>query len=268
MVLIFSYLIEVAYSIYSAAGWHSVLITAKQRIHLETGSVYSIKSYTMKKLFFALFICLHFSIMSQTSMQAIRYVALGDSYTIGTGATEKESWPTVLTEHLKKNKIDIELVANPSHNGWTTQSVITGEFPVLDKSKATFVTLLIGVNDWVQGVDEATFKANYIKILDHVQSMLPDKSKLLLITIPDFSVTPGGARFTNGRNASAGIAAFNKIILEEAKKRNLKTVDLFAQSKQMATDSSLVAADGLHPSAKGYAAWEKLIYPVAYEMLK
>jgi lysophospholipase L1-like esterase len=219
----------------------------------------------MKKLSFLLFVFLQFPLMSQTS---VRYVALGDSYTIGTGASEKESWPAVLTEHLKKSKIEIELVANPAHNGWTTSSVIIGELPTLDRSKATFVTLLIGVNDWVQGVDAATFKANYIKILDHVQSKLPDKSKLLLITIPDFSVTPGGKKYTSGDNATRGISEFNKIILEEARKRNLKTVDLFGQSKQMGTDPSLVAPDGLHPSAKGYAAWEKLIYPVALELLK
>ncbi|MFL5765533.1 MAG: SGNH/GDSL hydrolase family protein [Bacteroidia bacterium] len=219
----------------------------------------------MRAFLYTLLIVINFPLMSQNK---IRYVALGDSYTIGTGATEKENWPTVLTEDLKKKGIDIELVANPSHNGWTTQSVIVGELPVLDKANANFVTLLIGVNDWVQGVDAATFRSNYVKILDHVQKILPDKSKLLLVTIPDFSVTPSGSKYTGGRDATAGISEFNKIILEEAKKRNLKTVDLFAQSKQMGTDATLVAADGLHPSAKGYAAWEKLIYPAAFEILK
>ncbi|MDQ3047877.1 MAG: SGNH/GDSL hydrolase family protein [Bacteroidota bacterium] len=148
----------------------------------------------------------------------LRYVALGDSYTICTGAEKNQSWPVLLTDHLKKDKINIELIANPSRNGWTTQNVIDSELPVLDKSKATFVTLLIGVNDWVQGVSEEKFKSNLIKIIDHIQKQLPDKSKLILITIPDFGVTSTGARYSNGRDISKGIAGFNKIILDEAKK--------------------------------------------------
>lgn len=203
--------------------------------------------------------------MAQTP---VRYVALGDSYTIGTGATEAQSWPSQLVNHLKKNKINIKLIANPAHSGWTTQNVIDQELPVLDKSKANFVTLLIGVNDWVQGVDAKTYQKNLIKIIDHIQAQLPDKSKLILITLPDFGVTSAGPRYSGGRDISKGISEFNKIILSEAKKRNLKTVDLFEQSKQMGKDSSLVASDGLHPSAKGHAAWEALVFPVAFEMLK
>lgn len=199
---------------------------------------------------------------------SIRYVALGDSYTICTGATEAESWPVLLSKHLKDKKVNIDLIANPSHNGWTTQDLIDNEFPVLDKSKATFVTLLIGVNDWVQGVDAVTFQKNLVKIIEHVQAQLPDKSKLLLITIPDFGVTPTGAKYSGGRDISKGIIEFNTIILEEAKKRNLKTVDIFEKSKEMGKDNSLIANDGLHPSAKEYAIWETMIYPVAFQLLK
>lgn len=219
----------------------------------------------MKKLFLAFLLSLNLSLMSQTP---IRYVALGDSYTICTGANEGQSWPVLLCKNLKEKKINIELIANPSQNGWTSQNLIDRELPVLDKSKATFVTLLIGVNDWVQGVDAKIFQKNLIKIIDHIQIQLPDKNKLILITIPDFGVTSTGARYSGGRDISKGIAEFDKIILDEAKKRNLKTVDLFPRSKQMGKDNSLVAADGLHPSAKEYAIWETLIYPVAYGVLK
>ena len=203
--------------------------------------------------------------MSQTS---IRYVALGDSYTICTGATEAQSWPVLLAKQFKDKNVNIELIANPSHNGWTTQNLIDQELPIFDKSKATFVTILIGVNDWVQGVDANTFKQNLIKILDHVQAGLPNKSKVILITIPDFGVTTTGSRYSGGRDISKGISEFNAIIVEEAKKRNLKTVDIFETSKAMGKDNTLVAADGLHPSAKEYAIWEKLIFPVVYNVLK
>jgi lysophospholipase L1-like esterase len=219
----------------------------------------------MKRTLLVLLISLNLSMMSQTN---IRYVALGDSYTICTGASETQSWPVLLCKHLKEKGVNVELIANPSQNGWTSQNLIDRELPVFDKSKATFVTLLIGVNDWVQGVDAKTFQKNLVKIIDHVQAQLPDKSKLILITIPDFGVTSTGARYSGGRDISKGISEFNAIILEEAKKRNLKTVDIFEKSKEMGKDSTLVAPDGLHPSAKEYAIWETLIYPVAFQLLK
>ena len=202
------------------------------------------------------------------AQQTIRYVALGDSYTICTGATEEESWPVLLTKHLKENEINIELIANPAESGMTTQAVINYQFPVFDKAKPTFVTLLIGTNDWVVGADPVTFQKKLIYIIEHIQEQLPDKNKLILITLPDFSVTPSGKNYGRGRDISKGISEFNEIILSEAKKRSLQTVDLFEISKKMGTNPELVATDGLHPSAKGYAMWETLIYPAAYELLK
>ncbi len=198
----------------------------------------------------------------------IRYVALGDSYTICEGADWEESWPVILTEKLSNAGISIQLIANPSRTGWTTQDLIDKELLIFDSSYPTFATLLIGVNDWVQGVSEEVFHKNLNFIIEHVQNKLKDKNKLVLITIPDFSATPEGPKYARGRNIGEGITAFNKIIQDEAKKRNLKCVDIFPISQEMNGKPDLVAKDGLHPSAKEYAIWEKLIYPAAYEILK
>lgn len=198
----------------------------------------------------------------------IRYVALGDSYTIGEGASEAESWPRILTNHLKKDGVNIELIANPSVTGWTTQDVINNELRIYDAANPTFATLLIGVNDWVQGVDAATFEKNLKFILDHMQEKLPDKSNLVVITIPDFSAAPRGQMYSNGRNISAGIAQFNDIIKSNAKERNLTVVDIYPLSQEMQEDSSLISQDGLHPSAKEYAKWEAIIYPEVSKILQ
>lgn len=197
----------------------------------------------------------------------VKYVALGDSYTIGTGANENEAWPVLLTKHLNDAGIKTELVANPSKNGFSTQNLIDMELPVFDKSGATFVTLLIGVNDWVREVNATTYTKNLIYILDHVQKKLTNKNNILLITIPDFGVTPQGAYFSNDRDVSKGITEFNNIIKAEAKKRGLPLVDIFEISKQMKDNTELTAKDGLHPSAKEYAIWETLILPEAKKLL-
>jgi len=198
----------------------------------------------------------------------IRYVALGDSYTICEGALWEESWPVILTEQLNKAGVAIELIANPSRTGWTTEDLIDNELPIFDSSAPTFATLLIGVNDWVQGVSEENFHKNLNLIIDHIQKKIPDKNKLVLITIPDFSVTPEGPKHSNGRNISEGLSVFNKIIMDEAEKRNLSCVDIFPVSQKMKDNLELVSKDNLHPSAKEYAIWENLIYPVVYGVLR
>src|SRR5438874_13606815 len=70
-----------------------------------------------------------------------RYVAIGDSYTIGEGASPNESLPAVLTRHLNEKGLRVELVANPSVTGWTTQQAIKRELPVFLKPNPNFVTL-------------------------------------------------------------------------------------------------------------------------------
>jgi acyl-CoA thioesterase-1 len=199
---------------------------------------------------------------------SIRYVAIGDSYTIGEGAKPDEAWPTLLTKHLREKGINIELIANPSRTGWTTLNAIDRELPLFVEAEPGFATVLIGVNDWVQGVEEKVFRERFTALVGRMLELLPSKDRLLVITIPDFGVTPTGSKYSRGRNISEGIASFNRIILEEAKKRDLHVVDIFPLSKQMGTDRSLVAADGLHPSAKEYAEWEKMILPDALELLR
>ncbi len=179
---------------------------------------------------------------SETDKRAkIRYVAIGDSYSIGEGASPNESWPAVLTRHLKAEALPIDLVANPSITGWTTKDAIDRELPIFIESNPNFASLQIGVNDWCRGVDEANFRKRFAFLLDRMLSVLPDKKRLLVVTIPDFGVTPTGPRYARGRDISKGISRFNQIVNEEAKNRGLTVVDVFPLSKNMASDKSLVA---------------------------
>jgi acyl-CoA thioesterase I len=201
------------------------------------------------------------------SINRIRYAVIGDSYSIGEGASLNESWPAVLTRHLKAQGLHLDLVANPSRTGWTAQQAIDHELPIFAAAKPNFGTLQIGVNDWVQGVDAETFRKRFIFLLDQMLAVLRDKNRLLVATIPDFGVTPTGPRYAHGRDISAGISQFNAVLAGEAARRGLRVVDVFPISKKMGTDPALVAADGLHPSAKEYAEWEKIIFPAAAELL-
>jgi len=206
--------------------------------------------------------------MAQPDTEKIRYAVVGDSYSCGEGATLKESWPALLTQHLNAQGLHVDLVSNPSKTGWTTKDAIDRELPKFIRANPTFASLLIGVNDWVQGVDETTFRNRVSYLLDQMLAVLPNKKHLLVVTIPDFGVTPTGPKYSRGRNIHEGILGFNRIVTEEARKRGLEVVDIFPLSKKMGHDKSLVAKDGLHPSAKEYAEWGQIIFPVALELLR
>ncbi len=216
----------------------------------------------------SLAIILTVTAQSEIERERIRYAAIGDSYSCGEGATPKESWPELLTQHLNAQGLHVDLVSNPSVTGWTTKDAIDRELPKFINSNPSFATLLIGVNDWVQGVDDATFRKRFSYLLDQMLAVLPNKEHLLVVTIPDFGVTPAGPKYSRHRDISAGLTRFNQIVIEEAKTRGLRVVDIFSLSKKMGEDRSLVAKDGLHPSAKEYAEWEKIIFPDAMELLR
>jgi lysophospholipase L1-like esterase len=195
-----------------------------------------------------------------------RYVALGDSYTIGEGVGPAASWPALLTTHLREHGIAIDLVANPSVTGWTAQQLIDHELPVFEASRPTFATLLIGVNDWVQEVETEVFAARLALIVDRVLATLGNPGRLVMVTIPDFSVTPAGARYARGRDIAAGIAGFNDIVRQQAARAGVALVDIFPLSQEL-SGAEYVAADELHPSALAYARWEELILPAALAAL-
>lgn len=195
------------------------------------------------------------------------YVPLGDSYTFGEKVPTEDTWPNLLVKDLNEHGVNTVLLVNPARSGWSTKDLIEKELPVFDATNVSFTTILIGTNDIVQGVGEAKYESNLNVILDRVQAKIPDPSKIILLTLPDFTVTPTGKEFVNSTTASQ-LAKFNQIIQTTAKKRGLKIVDLFPISQSMRGNYDLMARDWLHPSAKEYVLWEKQMFPVALELLK
>jgi lysophospholipase L1-like esterase len=199
--------------------------------------------------------------------KTVRYVALGDSYTIGEGVDRAERWPERLAAHARRDGVRVEVVANPAVTGYTTKDVLAREIPALRAARADFATLQIGVNDWVRGASAGEFRANLAALLDEIPRHLTDRRAFAVVTIPDFASAPAGVLFTGGRNATAGIRGFNAIIAEESRRRGIPVADVFAISRRARTDPELVGRDGLHPSPEQYEAWEAAIYPVVREVL-
>lgn len=195
----------------------------------------------------------------------ITYVALGDSYTIGTGVKARNRWPTQLVRALRPD-LSLELAANLGVNGYTSAQLIEEQLPRLDSLDADFVTVLIGVNDVFQGKDSETYRANIRTILDDLLGRLP-ASRILVVSTPDYTLTPEGGSDPYADAKRTEIGRFNAILREEALARDISWVDISAVADGVPEDPSLVARDGLHPSGKQYAGWVELIAPVARDLL-
>ena len=199
----------------------------------------------------------------------LRYVALGDSYTIGVSVARGDAWPEQLTARLGNGSDGLpllDLVANLATNGRTSSDVLRDQVPRQALLDPQFVSLLIGVNDVVQGVPAEAYRVNLVEILDRLLAGLP-ASRLLTVTTPDYTVTPAGARFGDPVIQRGRIAAVNAILAAEAAARGIACVDIWAISGRAATEPELVARDGLHPSAGQYDLWVERIRPVVAGLL-
>jgi acyl-CoA thioesterase I len=197
----------------------------------------------------------------------LRFVALGDSYTIGTATRRSEDrWPDQLVARLGGETGPLGLVANLGVNGYTSRDVIERELPALDELRPEFVTLLVGVNDVVQGVAEATYQRHVATILDDLLARVA-ADRIVTVSTPDYTVTPQGAAYGDPAQQSTAIRRFNTVLADAAAARGIAFVDIHDLSLRAATDRRLVAEDGLHPSGDQYALWVDRIAPIAAALL-
>jgi lysophospholipase L1-like esterase len=199
---------------------------------------------------------------------SLRYVALGDSYTIGTALDyPAQRWPNQLVAAIGGDPPTLDLVANLGVNGYTSGDVVGIELPQLDALRPEFVSLLVGVNDVVRGVPSFVYPTNVARnILDPLLARLP-ATRILTVSTPDYTVTPAGADYGDPEPKAAGIRRNNAILREAASARGIAWVDIHDLSLRAATDRSLVADDGLHPSGTQYALWVERIAPVVRRLL-
>lgn len=196
----------------------------------------------------------------------LRYVALGDLYTIGTSVEPAERFPDQLVAALGTTAPTLQLAANLAVNGYTSADVVREELPALAGLEPEFVTVLIGVNDVVQGVPIETYESTVATILDALLARLPAE-RIVAVAIPDYTATPAGADYGDPTQQHDAIVASNAVMERLAGARGIAFVDIFDLSLRAADDRSLVAGDGLHPSGTQYALWVERLQPVVERLL-
>jgi len=183
-----------------------------------------------------------------------RYLALGDSYTIGESVPESERYPVQLARELKMG--EPEIIAK---TGWTTDELNAAIDKANPHGPYDLVTLLIGVNNQYRGRGADEYRTQFVALLQRAIGFAGGKTKnVVVVSIPDWGVTP----FAKGRDRAKiarEIDQFNAINREETLRAGARYVDITPESRQAANDTALVAGDGLHPSGKMYSEWTRMI---------
>ncbi|HEX4745207.1 MAG TPA: SGNH/GDSL hydrolase family protein [Candidatus Limnocylindria bacterium] len=182
-----------------------------------------------------------------------RYLALGDSFTIGTGVGPERSFPALLVERWRARGIDVELT-DPAVNGYTTDDLIERELPLAARVEPTLVTLLVGANDLVRGSDRPRYAAQLRTILDGLAAAGVPASAIHGLPQPDWSLAPAASRFGDPRDVRVRIEAFNAAMRDEVERAGGRYLDLFSEMRRQA-EAGMLAPDGLHPSAEALAEW-------------
>jgi lysophospholipase L1-like esterase len=187
----------------------------------------------------------------------ISYLALGDSYTIGESVPLAENFPNQLAKALNSDSILVSAPQIVAKTGWTTGELLEAIDRTTFRNKYDIVTLLIGVNNQYRNYDIAIFRTEFKRLLILAINFAGvDTKKVYVLSIPDWGFTPFAKK--NNRDAAQiaqEIDAYNSVCKEEAEKLNIKFIDITSISRIAKTDGSLIAEDGLHPSAKMYGLW-------------
>ena len=209
----------------------------------------------------------HVTIDVSTLDQQIRFLALGDSYTIGESVTLHECWPNQLSARLRADQIQCAPPQIIAKTGWTTRELIDGiEVFKLTETYA-LVSLLIGVNNQYRGLCED----EYVDELELLLAMAVgfaggDARRVIVLSIPDWSVTP----FASDRDCvtiAAEIDSFNRRKRECTRRNGCHFIDITPISRRASQDRALLAEDGLHPSGSMYAEWCEQVLPIAKDAL-
>lgn len=197
----------------------------------------------------------------------MRMLALGDSYTTGTGAAPADRWPVQLGVLLTSRGFNLGPPEIVAANGWTTIDLRKAITATTLTPPYDLLTLLIGVNDQFDRLGAERYREGFSRLLQiAIELTCGHAEHVIVLSIPDYSETPF-AQSMDTQTIRSELETFNMINHELSIEAAAQYLDITSISRQVAEDPSLLAEDGLHPSGKMYAQWAQLVLPLAEEIL-
>ncbi len=200
--------------------------------------------------------------------ESLRFLALGDSYTIGEAVSEELRWPNILADSLQKKGFEISNPKIIATTGWTTDELLDALNEENLSKNYNLVSLLIGVNNQYRGYSIDQYKKEFKTLIEKAINYADGKAEnVFVVSIPNYGVTPFG--LTKGESkVRKELLNYDKIAESIASEYGIPFVNITPVSEKAKNDKSYIASDELHPSGKQYQEWVELIYPVAENIIK
>lgn len=198
----------------------------------------------------------------------IKYLALGDSYTIGEGVPVAQKFPIQLSK-IKFDAVETMDVRIIATTGWTTTNLLDAiSREKVERDTFDFITLLIGVNNQYQNKAFSIYENEFVTLIDKAIAMVgSDAGKVIVVSIPNYGVTPFAAN-RSPEKIRIEIQRYNDYAALIAKSKGSKFVNITDISELASNDLSLLADDKLHPSGSMYKMWVDRIAREVIEILK
>jgi lysophospholipase L1-like esterase len=201
---------------------------------------------------------------NQSELAPIKYLALGDSYTIGQGIETIESWPMQLGVKLSENGFSVEKNKIIAQTGWETTDLLNA---LADSSLEDYnlVSLLIGVNNQFSNQPFETYTTEFDILLNQAID-LAGPTRVFVVSIPDYGVTPFGS--SNSENIALELDAYNAYAASKCDSLHIAYINITGISRQLGASDGALANDNLHPSSTQYGKWVEEILPTVLEILE
>ena len=189
----------------------------------------------------------------------MKYLALGDSYTIGELVPAEDNFPQQTVSILKEKKIEVSLDKIIAVTGWTTgelNEAISKEKPDSDYD---WVTLLIGVNNQYRGQEIERYEKELYNLIS--QSILfanGRASRVIILSIPDWGLTPFNTK-RDSAQVSKEIDEYNTIKKKWAEHFGCPYIDITPLTRKYSKDEEYLTNDKLHLTGKMYRLWAERI---------
>lgn len=213
----------------------------------------------MSKFLMLPLLCLFLHCQSQTTTPVkTKFLALGDSYTIGESVPESERWPVQLAKALTERGQPTEAPRIIATTGWRTDQLKKAILDANLNNDWGMVSLLIGVNNQYQKRTVESYAPEFEELLDMAVKLAGGKREnVFVVSIPDYGFTPFGQ--PNQAQISKAIDEFNAVNKAITDKKGIRYVNITDLTREGLTKPEYVAPDNLHPSGIMYTLWVERI---------
>ena len=217
----------------------------------------------------SLFSCAISKKNSAVEMTNYKYLALGDSYTIGESVCNDCDYPKQLTDSLNKKlkgKTSVKIIAK---TGWTTTDLLSAIALEKPSKDYDLVTLLIGVNNQYQDKPFSLYEEEFPKLLDMAIDFAKGKKEnVIVLSIPDYAFTPFGQKSGKSEKITSELIKYNAFAEKTANEKGVRFENITPITQQGLENPALVASDGLHPSEVAYKKFVEIIFDDVLKILR